>query len=114
MRQVTLNIKEIIGTPNAIIQRLGIQLFEYAYPHLSSGTYLVLDFSGITNLTSGFCNASIGQLYSSFPQIASSHIKISNIDEGSIWIEKINDSIILATNPEKAEQIDSSILALFE
>lgn len=109
-----LNIKEIIGTSNAIIQRLGIRLFEEAYPYLSSGTTLELDFSGITNLTSGFCNASIGMLYSSFPKTAPTHIQISNIDEGSIWFEKINESIILASNPEKAEKIDSSILALFE
>lgn len=109
-----LNIKEVIGTSNAIVQSLGIRLFEVAYPYLSSGATLEFDFSGVTNLTSGFCNASIGKLYSSFPETAPTHIQISNIDRESIWFEKINESIILASNPEKAEQIDSSILALFE
>ena len=82
--------------------------------YLNSGASIVLDFQGISNLTSGFCNASIGQLYSKYPLTASNSIIIENIDSSSVWFEKIQDSIVLAQNPEKAVIIDNAILALFD
>lgn len=114
MSQVRINIVDIIGTSNAIIQKFGNQIFDAAFPLLASGNSIVLDFSGVSNLTSGFCNASIGQLYSKLPLISSENIIIENIDQSSIWYEKIQDSIILAQNPEKAVIIDNAILALFD
>jgi hypothetical protein len=113
MSQVRLNIVEIIGTPNAIIQKFGNQLFELISTNLNSGTSVVLDFHGIKNLTSGFCNASIGQIYTKYPLLAQ-NIIIENMDQSSVWFEKIQDSITLAQNPEKALIIDNAILELFE
>jgi hypothetical protein len=114
MSQVRINIVDVIGTSNAIIQKFGNQIFELTSSLLNSGDSIILDFKGVSNLTSGFCNASIGQLYSKFPLIASKNIIIENINQSSIWFEKIQDSIILAQNPEKAEIIDNAILALFD
>ncbi len=113
MSQVRLNIVEIIGTPNAIIQKFGNQVFELMSSNLNSGASVVLDFAGITNLTSGFCNASIGQIYTKYPLLAQ-NITIENIDLSSVWFEKIQDAIALAQNPEKALVIDNAILELFE
>lgn len=114
MSQVRINIIDIIGTPNAIIQKFGNKIFEMSSCYLNSGASIVLDFQGISNLTSGFCNASVGQLYSKYPLIASNSIIIENIDSSSVWFEKIQDSIVLAQNPEKAVIIDNAILALFD
>lgn len=114
MNQVRINIAEQIGTSNAIIQNLGNQIFEAASSFVKSGKSIILDFDGVKNLTSGFCNASIGQLYSTFPSLSSEKIIIENVDKSSIWYEKIQDSIILAQNPEKADIIDNAILALFD
>lgn len=113
MSEVRLNIVEIIGTPNAIIQKFGLQVFEMISANLTSGNSVVLDFDGISNLTSGFCNASIGQLYTKYPMLVK-NLKVENIDQSSIWFEKIQDSINLAQNPEKALVIDNAILELFE
>jgi len=114
MSQVRIKIVDVIGTSNAIIQKFGNQIFEVASSYLNSGTSIILDFQGISNLTSGFCNASIGQLYTKYPSIASSNIIVENIDQSSVWFEKIQDSIVLAQNPEKAVIIDNAILALFD
>jgi hypothetical protein len=115
MSQVRINIKELIGTSNAIIQKFGFQVYDEVSPILQSGqSQIFLDFSGITNLTSGFCNASIGSLFSTFPIQAQSNIVFENIDKSCIWYEKITDAIELALNPEKAKVIDDAILALFE
>ncbi|TKC00167.1 STAS-like domain-containing protein [Pedobacter cryophilus] len=114
MSQVRINIVDIIGTSNAIIQKFGNQIFEVASSYLNAGSSIVLDFHSISNLTSGFCNASIGQLYTKYPSIASANIVIENIDQSSVWYEKIQDSIVLAQNPEKAVIIDNAILALFD
>lgn len=114
MNKNVLHIESIIGTSNAVIQKFGNQVFLVASGLLSKDQSIVLDFSGITNLTSGFCNASVGKLYSVFPKIAKSHIVITNIEKPSIWNDKIEDSIGLALNPEKAKIHDEAILALFE
>lgn len=114
MTQLKLNIKDLIGTQNAILQKFGNQVFKVASDALKEGKQVVLDFNGITNLTSGFCNSSIGQLYSTFNGTADKNLFIKNIDKSSIWYEKVQDAIDLANNPEKAKFIDEAILALFE
>ncbi|MFN8437330.1 MAG: STAS-like domain-containing protein [Cytophagales bacterium] len=114
MNPITLNIAEIIGTPNAIIQKFGNMVFEKASKYLESGATIILDFENISNLTSGFCNASIGKLYSTFPKIADSNIIVTHIEKSSIWHEKIQESIDLVKNPDKAKKIDDAILALFQ
>ncbi|WP_372772372.1 STAS-like domain-containing protein [Mangrovibacterium sp.] len=114
MRQVRIYIKDVIGTSNAIIQKFGIQVFDKTSEIISQGDSAILDFDGITNLTSGFCNSSIGQIYTKFPTEAPVKVSIENIKTNSVWFEKINDAIELAQKPEKAKIIDDAILALFE
>lgn len=114
MKATRILITDAIGSPNAILQSFGAKVFDVVAERLSSGDKVILDFAGVANITSGFCNASIGQLYTVFSDIADSHIHIENIDHSSIWYEKIQDSIELAVNPEKSKIIDSAILALFD
>lgn len=109
-----INISKVIGTSNAVIQKFGNQIFDEAFPYLLQGESITLDFQGITNLTSGFCNASIGKLYSTFPEISEDLIEIVNFETNSIWSEKILDAIELARNPERAQVLDEALLALFE
>lgn len=112
MSPVHLNIKEIIGTPNAIIQSFGLKIFDEASILLSKNIPVVLDFSGIDNITSGFCNASIGKLYSTYSTNIDILLKIENIN--SLGMEKINDAIDLVSNSQKAQLIDKAVSALFE
>jgi len=108
-----ISVIEIIGTPNAIIQAFGINVYNGILPFVKNNIDIVIDFNGISNVTSGFCNASIGKLYSDFPNYAKSKIKIKGLSNNPIAIEKIQYSIDLASNPEKSKLNNDIISELF-
>jgi hypothetical protein len=112
MPDVTINILDEIGTHNAIIKKFGETIHKLAYSYLKSNNSILLDFDGITNLTSGFCNASIGKLYLDFPITAENLIHFTNLNN-KLWEEKIDDAINLAKNPEGSKLFDSALAALF-
>lgn len=113
MPGVVINITKVIGTPNAIIKKFGEQLYLTALPYITNNTPFTLDFSDIRNLTSGFCNASIGKLFLDFPEATSQLLSYSNLDANSLWKEKVEDAIYLAKNPEESKLYDSAIASLF-
>src|SRR6266487_616811 len=101
MPGVVINIADLIGTPNAIIKKFGEKVYQTSLYYIQSNIPVTFDFSGIKNMTSGFCNASIGKLFLDFPHTADNLISFSNLQENSIWKEKVEDSIYLAKNPEE-------------
>ena len=107
-----LRIIDIIGTPNAILHKFGIQVFESISPILKSNQEVTLSFEGLKNITSGFCNASIGKAYLDFND-AGKLLTIEGAENNPIWQEKINDAIILARDPEKISIQDTAISELF-
>lgn len=107
-----LSISDLIGSSNAIIQSQGILVYERVKTEFSSGYDVILDFGKISNLTSGFCHASIGQLYTEFPE-SKNKVTVIGIDPDSIWNEKISEAIDLAQDPEKAKRMNDVITALF-
>jgi hypothetical protein len=113
MPGVVINISSSIGTPNAIIQKFGEIVYKEAYPYISKNTSVTFDFQGVKNLTSGFCNASIGRLFLEFPSTADNLLHFSNLDNNSLWKEKVDDSIRLAKNPEESRLYDSALASLF-
>jgi len=113
MPGVIINISQVIGTPNAIIQKFGEKLYNEAYPYLKNNTSITFDFKGLNNLTSGFCNASIGRFFLEFPDYAEKFISFSNLESNSLWKEKVEDSIHLAKNPNENKLFDSALASLF-
>lgn len=113
MPGVVINISSLIGTPNAIIQKFGEILYTEAVPYINNNSLVTFDFDGIRNLTSGFCNASIGRLFLEFPSTADSLLHFINLNENSLWKEKVEDSIRLAKNPEESRLYDSALASLF-
>ena len=113
MKNHIIKIKDLIGSSNAIIQKMGILVFESASDYFTRGYKVTLDFSGIDNLTSGFCNASIGQLYSTYPQ-AKDYLQFINVNQNDIWLEKINDSIDQSADQEHSSIINNAVLSLFD
>lgn len=107
-----LRIIDIIGTPNAILHKFGIQVFESISPFLQSNQEVTLSFEGLKNVTSGFCNASIGKAYLDFSDTGKL-LAIEGVGNYPIWQEKINDAIILALDPEKIILQDKAISELF-
>lgn len=110
MRQI--NIIDIIQNPNAIIHKYGIMVYNVVKEYIVKDKNIVLSFKGLKNLTSGFCNASIGKLYLDYPQKASRLISFDDLDN-DVWIEKIKDAIHLAENPEVSESYAKNISELF-
>lgn len=108
-----VSIIEIINTPNAIIKKFGEHLYLTLLPQIKLNQPVCIDFKGLNNLTSGFCNASIGRLYFEFPSTAPILISFDNLSNNEIWSEKVNDAIYLAKNPNKAQLQDSALALLF-
>lgn len=110
---MVVKVLNIIGTPNAILQKFGWQVHEFVSNKIESGQTVELSFEGLSNLTSSFCNASIGKLYTQYGEILEEKFKIIDIPD-EYWQERIEESKLLALNPEKAKAFDSIIADLFD
>ncbi|WP_438966342.1 STAS-like domain-containing protein [Flavobacterium sp.] len=108
-----ISIINIIGTSNAIIQAFGINVYNEILPYATRNEDVILDFTGISNVTSGFCNASIGKLYADFPSYSPSKIKLMGLSGNEIAIEKVQSAIDLATKPELSKLNNEIISDLF-
>jgi len=107
----TLRVIDIIGTQNAILHKFGLQVFEALKPYTSSNQPIILSFEGLKNVTSGFCNASIGKAYLEFDN-TDQLLTIVGSENNPIWQEKIQDAISLATTPEKIKIQDQAVSEL--
>jgi len=110
----TINIACLIGTPNAIIQKFGLKVFEEVSSYLEKGEKVSLSFSGLRNATTGFFHASIGNIYKKFPDTADYLLKMEGLEDMADWDEKVKDAIFLVQNPERAKALDEAISALFD
>ena len=104
---IRINILDIIKTQNAIIHRYGIAVYDVVKQYIDNGKKVILSFEGLKNITSGFCNASIGKLYSEFSETQDllSFEKLDNY----LWKEKVKDAIFLAENPDVSEIYASAV-----
>ena len=109
-----LHIDKIIGTENAIIHKFGLQVFEEASNYLSKGEKVLLDFSKVRNATTGFFNASIGNLFKRFQKDFFELVETKGLKENPDWKEKFDEAIELVRNPHRATEIDKAISALFD
>lgn len=94
-----LKIIEVINTQNAILHEFGLQVFDRVKPMIEGNEKVRISFEGLKNVTSGFCNASIGKLYLEFKNV-DKFIHLTGLDGHPIWQEKVNSAITLAKNPE--------------
>ena len=106
-----IKISEVIGYPNAVSHSYGMMVFDCVSPLVLRGEKVVIDFSGIENLTSVFCNTSVGNIFAL--KNASQLVSFTSCDN-ALWMEKINDAIDLASHPEKKKEIDIAIADLFK
>lgn len=97
-----IKILDIIGTPNAVL-RSTAQDF-YIEIESSSNKNIILNFEGIENLSSGFCNASIGKIVMKYPEIKN-NISIINLND-EILKRKVDSAINFEANSSINTQID--------
>lgn len=109
-----INIAKLIGTPNAIIQKFGLQVFDEVIKTIESGDNVVLDFGDLRNTTTGFFHASIGNLFRKYGEEFFRLVIVSGIEKKGDWKEKYDEAIDLVKNPHRATEIDFAIAKLFE
>ena len=104
----TLKIHETINTRNAILHKFGLIVYSEVKAFIESGEKVTLSFNGLKNVTSGFCNASIGKLYSDCPNVKD-FLFIEGVDQNPIWKEKVENAIALAEKPNIVEIRNNAI-----
>ncbi len=110
----TIAIHDIINSSHAILQKFGLQLFEHIAPLIANGESVEVSFSGIENATSGFFNASFGNLYKQFGEVViQRQLTISDLSDPD-WAEQLEDAKQLALNPERAALLHDAIAELFD
>jgi hypothetical protein len=110
----TIAILDIIHTPHAILQKFGLQLFDYLAPIIANGETIEVSFLGIENATSGFFNASFGNLYKEFGEaVIQRQLVFSDLSDPD-WEEQLEDAKQLALNPERAALLHDAITELFD
>lgn len=95
-----VKIIDIIRTRNAILHEFGIKVYNVVKPFVDTQKEVRISFEGLKNVTSGFCNASIGKLFLEVEN-PEKYIHITGLEGHEIWKEKVTDAISLAKNPEK-------------
>lgn len=113
MGTVKINITEVIGTPNAILQKFGLQLRDVVLQEIRKGNTVELDFTSLNNATTGFFHASIGNLFQILNETYDKAVSIKGLEKNDTWKDKYDDAIDLVKNPEKASEIDKAISELF-
>ncbi len=114
MKDKKIDIAQVIGTQNAILQKFGLQVAEFVLIEKSNTDTITLDFSNLNNATSGFFHASIGNLKKELNGSFTSTIKTIGLEKNSTWLDKYNDAIDIVSNPNKANEIDKAIAELFD
>ena len=111
-----VSILSTIGTPNAIIQKFGLLVFNKVSELIDEAEQQVIElsFEGLENITTGFCNASIGNLYKKYGLILDSKIEFTGFESNEHWKERVKDAKALALNPELESELDKEIEKLFE
>jgi hypothetical protein len=109
---MTIKILDIINTPNAILHEFGLKVYDQAKPALIRGEEVKLSFENLRNVTSLFCNASIGKLYMEFPDKAPNLLKVENITN-EYWWESIGEAIELAQDLKRSNARKEAISDLF-
>lgn len=113
MKKHRIHIATLIGSPNAILHRMGETVFESAHEHLASGDSVVLDFSGLRNASTAFFHAVIGSLFERFPEVFDGRVSVSGLEQPD-WKEKYADALDLARNPRRIEDIRRAMEELLE
>lgn len=106
-----LKIIEVINTQNAILHEFGLQVFDRVKPLIEANEKVLISFEGLKNVTSGFCNASIGKLYLEFKN-ADKFIHLIGLEGHPIWQEKVNSAIVLAKKPDLIDRQNNAIAEL--
>lgn len=106
-KQVEIKIYEKLGASTAISTDDGNIIFKQITGIITKGGTVVLDFSGMTLLTSAFLNATVGQLYGKYSsEELQKSLTIANMsaDDKTLLIEVIERAKAYFASPEEFEE----------
>ena len=109
MNNVKIEVTDVINSNIAISVKTGKVLFEHIFPILEKHQGIVLDFKGVTDLTTAFLNYAIGKLYQSFSSDELNNLitfeNLSNLD--SFLIQQVIERVKL--QQENEEQLYNTL-----
>lgn len=77
-----LSVQQIIGDSAAFTPNAGDKVFEQLHEVLQVPEEAVLDFNGVSLLTTAFLNAALGQLYAHYsPDFLNRYVKFENVEQ---------------------------------
>ncbi|MBE9467215.1 MAG: DUF4325 domain-containing protein [Bacteroidetes bacterium] len=93
MKEININIFEIIGSNVAVSSDAGQKIFNIIDKTLTQDYIANLNFNNINLLTTAFLNTAIGQLYSKYlSEQLKKQLKLSNIlYEDKLLLKKVTD-----------------------
>lgn len=83
MNTITINVKEIIGSPSALTREQGNLLLEEIRKAFEKGNKVILDFAEIESIITPFLNVAIGKLYEdNTSDMLRENLSIQNVPKG--------------------------------
>lgn len=87
--ELRIDIAEVVGDGICVSVEDGQKIYELIKDAIEKDHRVVLSFANVTDLTSAFLNAAIGQLYGKFEEdVVQSKLSIENIHQEEIDILK--------------------------
>lgn len=105
--QITVNVADIIGSPQAISAEDGQKVFEKIVPLLKEGKQVNISFEQITSIISLFLNVAVGQLYSVFKEEdLKSGLQVSGLADDDLEMLKrvVDNAKRYYANPQSFDQ----------
>ena len=90
--EIRIKVIDVVGCNLCVSSEDGQKLYNHITKRLDSKK-IVLSFSGVTNLTSAFLNAAIGQLYSKFSEEKiKTNLKVMDMeDDDKVILKRVVD-----------------------
>lgn len=98
-------VKDVIGTPEAILMSFGKEVAEVVIKHLKKGHHVKVDFNGTKNVNINFTQGLVGSIYREF-KAKQDRERVNFINPPNDFAqEEIDEAINLAKNRKKRERI---------
>ncbi len=98
-------VKDVIGTPEAILHTFGMKVAEEILKHLKNGNKVRVDFTGTKNVNISFTQYLINPVYRAFPKEGRANVRFVNLPN-QFAKDELKEAISLQDDPEKAKRID--------
>lgn len=97
-------VKDVIGTPEAILHTYGLQIATDIKKHLRGGDTVKVDFKGTKHVNISFTHYMIHSIYKSYPKEGRENLRFVNFPNK--FAKKELEEALRLENPEKSKRIN--------